>query len=181
MNMRIPCARFRHPDDLSLGTQMSVQWYFRRIRAVLHQIWQNRSKVHPLNRRLLSEFPHWGDRSMWASIEDVLSGLNDIDQVEQSPGWDKDTNLRVFKTYVQSTETQMAKALRDQFKYSIDDLEALRIVTGASGRLEKVGYSLTCLHRSNDLKHLPVLVAALLLALETLCMGCHPSSRICAE
>jgi hypothetical protein len=160
---------------------MSIQWYFRRIRAVLHQIWQNRSTVHPLNRRLLSEFPEKNEWSVWASMEDVLSGLNNIEQLEQSPGWDRDTNLRVFKKYVQSTETQIAMTLRDQFKYSIEDLEDLRIVTGASGSLEKVSHSIMYQQRGINPCYLPVLVAPLLCTPETLRMGCHQSPRRRAE
>ncbi|RPD69593.1 hypothetical protein L226DRAFT_446030, partial [Lentinus tigrinus ALCF2SS1-7] len=117
---------------LAPGFEMTVQWYFRRIRKVISEITQATVEALPANRKIIGDFiSSWTVR--W--IEDFLSGLRDVEQWD-STDWESDVMFLKFKDYVVENERKLEHNLRG-VKYYLDETNTLSIVAG-SGRPEKV-------------------------------------------
>ncbi|KAK7040772.1 hypothetical protein VNI00_009678 [Paramarasmius palmivorus] len=113
------------------GFEMTVQWYFRRIRKLFADIYFASKRALPANRQIIAEFmTSWEIRK----IEDLLSALRDVDLWDDT-NWDSDVRFLKFKDYVVGNETNMDKELR-RVNYYIDEANTLAMVTG-SGRPEK--------------------------------------------
>ncbi|RPD68335.1 hypothetical protein L226DRAFT_346944 [Lentinus tigrinus ALCF2SS1-7] len=95
------------------GFEMTVQWYFRRIRKIIGDF-----------------ISSWHVR--W--IEDFLSGLRDVEQWD-STDWESDVMFMKFKDYVVENERNIEHNLRG-VNYYLDEANTLSIVAG-NGRPEK--------------------------------------------
>ncbi|KAI0699891.1 hypothetical protein C8T65DRAFT_296383 [Cerioporus squamosus] len=112
------------------GFEMTVQWYFRRIRKTIAQIADAMVNALPANRRIISSFissPH----VRW--VENFLSGLRDVKQWDNTD-WESGMFLK-FKEYVVENEQKMERNLRS-VRYFIDEANTLSVVVGF-GRPEK--------------------------------------------
>ncbi|KAM5536716.1 hypothetical protein V8D89_009643 [Ganoderma adspersum] len=109
------------------GFEITVQWYFRRIRKVFAEIHGFGNAAMPSNLQAISRF-----FSSWSVhfVEDMLSGLRDIEEWE-FVDWDRHHVFLRFKEYVVNTEKQMEERLRT-FRYCLDDANTLTIVAGES-------------------------------------------------
>ncbi|KAI0699895.1 hypothetical protein C8T65DRAFT_580789, partial [Cerioporus squamosus] len=117
--------------------EVTVQWYFRRIRKVIADIAQAAVEALPANRKIIAEFiSSWQVR--W--VEDFLSGLRDVTNWD-STDWENDGMFLKFKDYVVENEQKMERNLRG-VKYAIDQANTLSIVA-EDGRPEKVRVSLS--------------------------------------
>ncbi|KAI0699900.1 hypothetical protein C8T65DRAFT_296564 [Cerioporus squamosus] len=113
------------------GFEMTVQWYFRRIRKVIADIVRATFEALPANRKIISDFiTSWQVRC----VEDILSGLRDVEQWD-STDWESDVMFLKFKDYVVEHEQKIEHNLRG-VKYVIDEANTLKIVAG-DGRPEK--------------------------------------------
>ncbi|KAI1783133.1 hypothetical protein LXA43DRAFT_1087143 [Ganoderma leucocontextum] len=113
------------------GFEMTVQWYFRRIRKVFAEIYYSSNAALPSNLKPISEFIGcWQTR--WA--EDVLSGLRNVENWDDAD-WEDDHVFLKFKDYVMENERRMERSLRG-VNYSLDAANTLTIVAG-EGRPEK--------------------------------------------
>ena len=115
------------------GFEMTMQWYFRRIRKIFAEIYHSSNAALPSNFKLISEFTGcWQMR--W--VEDVLSGLRDVDEWDDFD-WEDDNVFLKFKDYVVENEGRMERSLRG-VNYYLDAANTLTVVAG-EGRPEKVG------------------------------------------
>ncbi|KAI1787462.1 hypothetical protein LXA43DRAFT_1029206 [Ganoderma leucocontextum] len=97
------------------GFEMTVQWYFRRIRKVFAEIYYSSNAALPSNLKPISEFIGcWQTR--WA--EDVLSGLRNVENWDDAD-WEDDHVFLKFKDYVMENERRMERSLRG-VNYSLD-------------------------------------------------------------
>ena len=114
------------------GFEMTVQWYFRRIRKLYSNIAYLSNAALPANTKPIIWFlTSWQMR--WT--EDILSGLRDIEEWD-NVDWANDSVFLVFRSYVVENETRIERQLR-KLKYYLDDANTLTIVAG-EGRPEKV-------------------------------------------
>ncbi|ESK82998.1 hypothetical protein Moror_11766 [Moniliophthora roreri MCA 2997] len=113
------------------GFEMTVQWYFRRIRKLFADIFAASKQALPANRQIIAKFI-----SSWAAkrVEDLLSGLRAVDEWDDI-NWDSDATFSKFKDYIIKSEMNMDRSLRT-VNYYIDAANTLSMVTGA-GRPEK--------------------------------------------
>ncbi|RPD72434.1 hypothetical protein L226DRAFT_154051 [Lentinus tigrinus ALCF2SS1-7] len=119
------------------GFEMTVQWYFRRIRKVISEIAWATVQALPANRKIIADFiSSWHVR--W--IEDFLSGLRDVEQWDNTD-WESDGMFLKFKDYVVENERKFEHNLRG-VKYYLDEANTLSIVAG-DGRPEKQAHTVT--------------------------------------
>ena len=111
---------------------MSIQWYFRRIRKVISEFVLATRTALPANYKTVSSFIK---SAQVQGVEDILSGLRDIEQWDDFR-WDTDATFLKFKDYITEVEDRMERNLRS-IKYYIDEANTLTIVAG-TGRPEKV-------------------------------------------
>lgn len=116
----------------NVGFEMTVQWYFRRIRKTIANIAHTMVDALPANRKIISDFVSSREVFM---VEDCLSGLRDIYQWEYVD-WDSNVLFLKFKDYVVENEQRMERNLQS-FQYCIDEANTLNIVAG-NERPEKV-------------------------------------------
>ncbi len=122
----------------ALGFEMTVQWYFRRIRKVIAYIAGATIDTLPANRKIIADFiSSWQVR--W--VEDFLSGLRDVEQWDDTD-WESDSMFLKFKDYIVENEQKIDRSLQG-VKYVIDEANTLKIVAG-DGRPEKVSVSSVC-------------------------------------
>ncbi|RPD68326.1 hypothetical protein L226DRAFT_527321 [Lentinus tigrinus ALCF2SS1-7] len=124
------------------GFEMTVQWYFRRIRKVISEIARATVEALPANRKIIADFVsswdvHW--------IERFLAGLRDVKQWD-STDWESDVIFLKFKDYVVENERKLEHNLRG-VNYYVDEANTLSIVAG-NGRpeKEKLAYRSTSTH-----------------------------------
>ncbi|RPD69596.1 hypothetical protein L226DRAFT_575426 [Lentinus tigrinus ALCF2SS1-7] len=113
------------------GFEMTVQWYFRRIRKVIAGLVVATKEAHPANRSIIAEFIT-SDYIHW--VEAILSGLHDIDEWDHTD-WESDVMFLKFKDYVVEIERKIEHNLRG-VKYYLDEANTLSTVSGG-GRPEK--------------------------------------------
>ncbi|RDX50314.1 hypothetical protein OH76DRAFT_469327 [Lentinus brumalis] len=115
----------------TFGFEMTVQWYFRRIRKVIADINGAASKALSANRRIIADFiASWQVR--W--VEKFLSGLRDVEQWDDMD-WNSQVMFLKFKDYVIQNEQKIDHNLRG-VNYFLDAANTLKIVVG-DGRPEK--------------------------------------------
>ena len=118
-----------------IGFEMSVQWYFRRIRKLLAMITHAAKAARPENRALVANFvASWELRV----LEDLLSGLKHVDDWD-GRDWENDAIFGRFRDYVLKEEMKLDRGLQS-IKYYIDETNTLVIIAGG-GRPEKVSVS----------------------------------------
>ncbi|EIW63664.1 uncharacterized protein TRAVEDRAFT_113640 [Trametes versicolor FP-101664 SS1] len=122
------------------GFEMSVRWYYRRIRALCGKIHTAASFVHPANRAITNRFL---SSPQMQFVEDLLAELHPSD--DWNACWDWDDMFTEFQNYVKGREEQLEERLR-KVKYYIDEANTLTSLIVDSGeRPETVGMQL-CLY-----------------------------------
>ncbi len=114
------------------GSEMTVQWYFRRIRKLFSQLSTTMRAVLPSNRDIVSSFV---SSESFSLVEDLLSGLVDVDEWDDVY-WEDDGAFIKFTEYVLDNEARIERNLHS-VRYRIDEANILTIVAG-EGRPEKV-------------------------------------------
>ena len=114
------------------GFEMTLQWYFRRIRKVYSEIHSLGNTALPSNLNHISRF-----LSSWQMhfTEDLLAGLRDVEEWD-GMDWEDDHEFLRFKDYVVENERRMKRKLCT-VNYTLDEANTLTIIAG-EGRPEKV-------------------------------------------
>ncbi|KAJ7181386.1 hypothetical protein C8R43DRAFT_1170245 [Mycena crocata] len=114
------------------GFEMSVQWYYRRIRRRLAALADASKKVLPANRLEVSRFMGGVGIEWTQSILAGLCNVEDFDWID----WDNDPTFLKFKGWLLDNEKRMKTVLR-RLSYQIDQYNTLVTVTGQIGRPEQ--------------------------------------------
>jgi len=116
----------------TIGFEMTIQWYGRRILKLFSSLSEASKAVLPANRVAVGQFMQgWSIRN----TECLLSGLRDIDSWDDVD-WAHNRLFLRFKEWVLQNERTMNEVLR-KLVYYIDQDNTLNTVTGG-GRPEKV-------------------------------------------
>lgn len=113
-----------------------MQWYHRRIRALLSSIHVASRSVLLANSATLGAFLMSPQLSF---AENLLSGLRTSDG-RSGADWDWDNAFAKFKNYVVDHESQLAKRLR-RVRYLVDEANTLSTLIVGSERPETVSES----------------------------------------
>ncbi|KAJ7499168.1 hypothetical protein FB451DRAFT_28305 [Mycena latifolia] len=113
------------------GFELTVQWYYRRIRRSLASLIEASKKVLPANRLGVSQFMH-STGTIW--IESMLAGLSNVEDFDFMD-WENNETFLKFKGWVLGNEKRMKTVLR-RLSYQIDQYNTLVTVAGG-GRPEQ--------------------------------------------
>ncbi|KAK7027265.1 hypothetical protein VNI00_015354 [Paramarasmius palmivorus] len=113
------------------GFEMTIQWYYRRIRKIFADIYTTTKSTLLANRQNIANFIMSVEIRQ---VEELLSGLEDVDKWDNTR-WDSHPEFCKFQPYVSKIQNKMEIQLR-KLTYCIDDASMLALVTGG-GRLEK--------------------------------------------
>ncbi|KAJ7291238.1 hypothetical protein C8J57DRAFT_1704891, partial [Mycena rebaudengoi] len=117
----------------TIGFEMTVQWYYRRIRRSLTSLVEASKKVLPSNRAVVSTFV-FSNATIWT--ESILAGLCKVEDFD-AMDWENDEIFLKFKDWVLGNEKRMKTVLR-RLSYQIDQHNTLVTITGGySGRPER--------------------------------------------
>ncbi|EIW63671.1 uncharacterized protein TRAVEDRAFT_43949 [Trametes versicolor FP-101664 SS1] len=113
------------------GFEMTVQWYYRRIRALFSGIHAASYLVLAENRRTLGKFI---SSPQLHFVENIMSGLHRT-TIDSEIDWERDDTFTNFKAYVVEQESEFERRLR-LVKYRIDEVETLRSLIARGQRPE---------------------------------------------
>ncbi|KAJ6562519.1 hypothetical protein B0H19DRAFT_99038 [Mycena capillaripes] len=113
----------------TVGFEMTVQWYYRRIRRSLASLVKTSKEVLPANRLAASRFI-FSSATIW--IQSILAGLCNVEDFD-SVDWENDQTFLKFKGWVLGNEKRMKTVLR-RLSYQIDQHNSLIMVTGGYDR-----------------------------------------------
>lgn len=116
----------------SLGVELSVHWYYRRIIRLFNKIGRLVQTVLPVNRVVINNFME--SRGLHF-IDKLLCGLHEPAKMDDID-WDHDVLFGRFREYINDREEDM-KRMVGAVTYHLDDQTTLRIVT-RGGQPEKV-------------------------------------------
>ncbi|KAI0630036.1 hypothetical protein C8Q77DRAFT_236077 [Trametes polyzona] len=102
------------------GFEMTTQWYYRRIRALLARLHREVHFVHPANRTIVGGFMY---STQVYLAENLLSGLHEGDGWNMID-WNWDNTFARFKDYVVDRERQLEQRLQ-RLRYVIDEANTL--------------------------------------------------------
>ncbi|KAI0779237.1 hypothetical protein C8Q74DRAFT_1173517, partial [Fomes fomentarius] len=107
------------------GHEMTVHWYFRRIRGLISKLSQASAGVLPTNRKSVGDF-----LGSWPLhfVENLLSGLDNLEDWDNF-AWSHSHVFSKFHVYVQDYGKNMDITLQD-FEYHIEDEGTLKYVVG---------------------------------------------------
>jgi len=123
---------------------MTCQWYYLRIWATLSSLVNASKYVRPANRSAVSKFL-MSDPMIW--VEQLLSGIRDVDGWKRASHWENSFIFLKFKEYIGANEKRLKTLLR-KISYWVDQDNTLMTVTGGS-RPEEVYTSLSRCGLSN--------------------------------
>ncbi|KAF9041891.1 hypothetical protein BDZ89DRAFT_1034712 [Hymenopellis radicata] len=115
----------------TIGFELSINWYYRRIIQLIDEVTKQSKKVLPLNRKIVNDFIL---SSSVYFIDGLCNGLQSATGFD-SVDWDNNPLFDRFKSYILEEEQRMEKMLRT-VTYNLDDENTLTLVTGG-GRPEK--------------------------------------------